>query len=249
MANIALDTPITSSSAASARAEAAPVIAPVRVCLPVRTAALSIVGFWFFYFVMNTIRMAVEEAHGQVGMIERRVAVSLIGTLLTSLLWLLLRRFEGRSTRTLVTVAFLASLPVSFAYAAVNFAAFYVVHPHEEDLEELHKEGMGKTLPEVYHIADSALTWYFFIVAWAILYIALSYAGKVRVAERNAALYRAEAQSAQLRAFALSNQSAFSVQYAELALDPGAARARRRGRADDHQPVEFLSHQPDRRPD
>jgi two-component system LytT family sensor kinase len=51
-----------------------------------------------------------------------------------------------------------------------------------------------------HQIVDAALNWYFFIVAWAILYIALSYAGKVRLAERNAAAYRAEAQSAQLRA-------------------------------------------------
>jgi LytS/YehU family sensor histidine kinase len=59
---------------------------------------------------------------------------------------------------------------------------------------------MSDKMAAWHQIADSALNWYFFIVAWAILYIALSYAGKVRLAERAAAQYQAEAQTAQLRA-------------------------------------------------
>jgi two-component system LytT family sensor kinase len=98
-----------------------------------------------------------------------------------------------------VTIAFLASLPVSFAYSFVNYAAFYLVHPMESDLKELEKMAPEKHV--MWHdIVDGALNWYFFIVAWAILYIALSYANKVRLAERSAAASRAEAQTAQLRA-------------------------------------------------
>jgi two-component system LytT family sensor kinase len=198
MANIALDQSLLSPTAAPARGEAR--VAPVRSCLPARAAAMSIIGFWVFYFVINTIRMAAVDAEDQLGMLVRRTAVSLIGIALTSLLWLLLRRLEGRSMRTLVTVAFLASLPISFAYAAVNFTAFYVVHPHDSDLREMHEEKLKGKPAELYQIIDQALNWYFFILAWAIMYIALAYAGKVRLAERAAAQYRAEAQTAQLRA-------------------------------------------------
>jgi LytS/YehU family sensor histidine kinase len=49
-------------------------------------------------------------------------------------------------------------------------------------------------------IAEAALNWYFFIVAWGILWIALANAERVRQAERLMARYRAEAQTAELRA-------------------------------------------------
>jgi len=198
MANIALDPPILSPTTAAPRGEVR--AAPVRVCLPTRTAVRSIIGFWAFYFMINTLRCVVIDAPDQLGMMARRSVVSLIGILLTSLMWQLLRRLEGRSMPTMITAAFLISLPVSFMYAMVNFTAFYVVHPNESDLMELHKENVSHKLAAWYQIIDSALNWYFFIVAWAILYVALSYAGKVRLAERAAAQYQAEAQTAQLRA-------------------------------------------------
>jgi large-conductance mechanosensitive channel len=198
MANIALDAPTSSQRAASGSTAAC---APMQTDahLPARVAIRSIVGFWLFYFVINTVRMAVVAAPGQLGMLERRTVVSITGMLLTGLLYLLLRQLEGKPTRPMVTIAFLASLPVSFAYSFVNYAAFYLVHPMESDLKELEKMAPEKHV--MWHdIVDGALNWYFFIVAWAILYIALSYANKVRLAERNAAASRAEAQTAQLRA-------------------------------------------------
>jgi len=200
MANIALDPPILAPTAAPPRGETRAAAAPARIRLPTRMAVRSILAFWAFYFIMNTLRMAAIDAPDQLGMLARRTAVSLVGIALTGLMWQLLRRLEGRSMRAMVTAAFLASLPVSFAYSAVNYAAFYVVHPHESELAEMKKESMTDKQAVWHTIIDSALNWYFFIVAWAILYIALSYAGKVRLAERAAARYQAEAQTAQLRA-------------------------------------------------
>ena len=200
MANIALDTAIPQSAAQPRDRMAAFVPASAVIThLPIRTAVRSIVGFWLFYFVINTVRMAIADAPSQWGMVERRVAVSLTGMLLTGLLCLFLRRLDDKPTRPIVSIAFLASLPVSFAYSFVNYAAFYIVHPLESDLKEL--QAMGPEKHVMWHdLVDGALTWYFFIVAWAVLYIAMSYAHKVRIAERSAAAYRAEAQTAQLRA-------------------------------------------------
>src|ERR1700761_781121 len=99
MANIALDPPIPVPTAAHAPGEVR--VAPIRSALPTRAAVMSIFGFWAFYFVINTIRMAAVDAEDQLGMVVRRTAVSLIGIALTGLLWLVLRRLEGRSMRTL----------------------------------------------------------------------------------------------------------------------------------------------------
>ncbi len=199
-ANIALDTPVSSTAAPPRVGVAA--LAPASGAaahLPIQTAIRSIVGFWLFYFVINTVRMAIATAPNQWGMVERRVVVSLTGMLLTGLLCLFLRWLDDKPMRPMVSIAFLASLPVSFAYSFVNYAAFYIVHPMESDLKEL--QAMGPEKRVMWHdLVDGALTWYFFIVAWAVLYIAMSYAHKVRIAERSAAAYRAEAQTAQLRA-------------------------------------------------
>ena len=198
MANIALDT----SNLAPAAAQRGEVrrAAKARARLPSWATMKTILAFWAFYFIINTIRMAAVEAEGQAGMLVRRTVVSLIGIALTTLLWQVLRRFEAKSMRAMVIAAFATSLPISFAYSAVNFTAFYVVHPHDSDLREMHEEKKKGKPAELFQIIDSALNWYFFIVAWAIMYIALAYAAKVRVAERAVAQYQAEAQTAQLRA-------------------------------------------------
>ncbi len=55
-------------------------------------------------------------------------------------------------------------------------------------------------LSPLMEIADNAANGYFFIATWAALYLALSYAAEVRVAERQAARFRAAAQAAEIRA-------------------------------------------------
>ena len=103
----------------------------------IKLAIWSILGFWVFYYVLNTARMAFDAREAQLDMLPRRAAVTLIGIALTILIYLILRRFEGRSMRTLLTITFLASMPVAFAYAYVNFAAFYLVAPTGSMLQEL----------------------------------------------------------------------------------------------------------------
>ena len=196
MVNFALQTPARMPHAARKGQDTD--ATPPEAQLSPRIAAASIVNFWIFYFVINTIHMAVADAPDQLHMLLRRLAVSVIGIVITGLLCLLLRRFDGRTMRVQVTIAFLASIPASLAYAAANYAAFYVVLPRDSELEELQK--MPEHLTPMNAILDQAFSWYFFIVAWAVLYIALSYAARVRTAERATARFQAEAQTAQLRA-------------------------------------------------
>ncbi len=175
-------------------------VAPTTPHVDRSVALWSIFGFWAFYFVLNTVRMAIGWHDDQLNMIYRRSAVVLVGIVLTFVMYFILRRLEGKSMRFLVTTAFLVSIPASIAYASVNYAAFYLVAPPDSILQEIAQMQAKHEMKPLAMITESAVSWYFFIVAWGVLYVALSYAAKVGHAERRAAAYRSEAQAAQLRA-------------------------------------------------
>jgi two-component system, LytTR family, sensor kinase len=162
-------------------------------------ALKSILVLWAFYFVLNTARMAIEAEPGQLEMMGLRSGVTLAGIGITFVMYLILRRLEGRSMRFMVITALLISIPATALYATINFAAFYMIAPPDilvQEVAQLHSEHGGA----VSVIMDLAVSWYFFIVSWCVLYVALSYAARVGQAERSAAAYRLEAQAAQLRA-------------------------------------------------
>jgi two-component system LytT family sensor kinase len=162
-------------------------------------AIQSIFFFWAFYFFLNTAHMAIAGAHNQGEMICRRGAVVLIGIALTFVMYAVLRHFDSRSMRFMVTATFLISFPISIGYAFVNYTAFYVAVPTESlmrEIAQMHADHES-TLAV---ITDSTVSWYFFIAAWGVLYVALCYAARVGQAERQAAAFRSEAQAAQLRA-------------------------------------------------
>ena len=165
-----------------------------------RVALWSIFGFWAFYFVLNTAHTALSGDPDQFSAMYRRAAVVLVGLVLTFGMYFILRRLEGKSVRFLVTAAFLVSIPASIAYACVNYTAFYLVHPTDSLLQEMAQMRGKHQMTPLAIIAESAVSWYFFIASWGILYVALSYAAKVGHAERSAAAYRSQAQTAQLRA-------------------------------------------------
>jgi len=161
-----------------------------------RLALLSIVGFWIFYFVVNTLRAAVLDSDGQWSMVQHRLVVVISGIGLLALLWLVMRQLEGKSLWMMLTTGFIAAVPVTAAYATINFVMFNLYAP----MEETNTDPMSHHYKVGEVIAELAISWYLFFGAWAVLYVALSYATRVRQAERTAALYRAAAQSAQLRA-------------------------------------------------
>ena len=167
---------------------------PARVEL--RLALLSIVGFWTFYFLVNTLRAAVLDRDDQWSEVQHRFVVVAAGILLLGVLWLVMRRLEGKSLWVMVTTGFLAAVPVAGGYACINYVMFDLYAPMQESnpQESMHHYSSTEL------IAELAISWYLFFGAWAVLYVALSYAARVRQAERTAALYRAAAQSAQLRA-------------------------------------------------
>lgn len=167
-----------------------------------RMAILSILGFWLVYFVLATARAGVTEMPAQDEMLVRRAMVTLAAMGLTGLLYLLLRRFDTARTGKLLTIAFAASVPLAFAYATVNYIAFYGFPIAEHMAMDMEYEGKHSPYTDapISVIAASALEWYFFIASWAVMWVALLYAAKVQRVERQSALYARAAQEAELRA-------------------------------------------------
>jgi signal transduction histidine kinase len=160
-----------------------------------RFALLSIGLFWLVYFIIATTRNAIADMPAQDEMLIRRVAVTLVSIALTFLLYRVLTRFEGARTGKLLAVAFLASVPLALAYASVNYVAFHVFA-----ISLVESDPMWEHKPAVAIIAGQALDWYFFIATWAVMWIAILYAEKVKRAEQAAAHFARLARDAELRA-------------------------------------------------
>ena len=160
-----------------------------------RLALLSIGFFWLIYFIIGTTRMALADVPAQDEMLVRRVVVTLASMGLTFLLYRLLSRFEGARTGKLLAIAFLASVPLALAYSIVNYIAFHVF-----EISVVVSDPMWEHKPALTVIASQALDWYFFIASWAVVWIAILYAEKVKRAEQAAAHFARLARDAELRA-------------------------------------------------
>ena len=167
-------------------------------------AILTIIGFWMFYLLISSMRAAVMDFPDQGELVSRRLVLTFIGILLTWFLYMFLRLFDRRPLGTRVAAAFTASMPCAIAIAVANYYIFNVYDPislfadpnvgrRVEEVEEL----LG--LSAWQEIAEIAITRYFFIIAWASLYLALGYAREVREAERKASRYAQAAQDSELR--------------------------------------------------
>lgn len=164
-------------------------------------ALYSILGFWLFYMLVVTLRSFVMEWAAQDELAFRRGVVTLIGIVITWCLYLVLRQFDRKSLPTRIVSAFLAAIPCAVAIALANYYVFNVYDPSGlmEDYPAAKAGLETEQLHFVKELAEVALSRYFFLAAWAALYLALSYAGEVRDAERRAARYEQAAQKAELR--------------------------------------------------
>ncbi|MEZ5710006.1 MAG: histidine kinase [Blastomonas sp.] len=170
----------------------------VRPVVGHQVALLSILGFWLFYMIIVTLRAAVIDFADQDKMILPRIIVTVFGIAATLGLYGVLRLFEHRQLGVRIAAASIAALPCAFAIALCNYFVFNVYDPtglfNDPDLA---KEML--TVEPVVVILEVAISRYFFVVSWAMLYLAISYAGEVRAAERRAARFAQAAQQAELR--------------------------------------------------
>ncbi len=166
-------------------------------------AFLTIVGFWLFLFVTSTLRSIVLEFPDQFQLTGRRAAVTFIGIFLTWLLYLFLRMFDRRPLGARITAAALGAIPCALAIAVANYYVF-----NYDPISLFEDPNLGKKVIEVeallgmtalQEVAEITITRYFFVIAWALLYLALGYAREVGEAERMASRYAQAAKDAELR--------------------------------------------------
>ena len=163
-------------------------------------ALFAILGFWLVYVLIITLRAYVLDFPAQGEMAVRRGVVTAVGILITILLWLVLRRFDGKSIGTRIVVAALLSAPAGLIVAAVNYYAFYILLPCNCSEVRPESFGNGPVPTMAMEIGSVAIDRYFFFVAWCAVYLALGFAGDVGRAERRAAEFARAAQAAELRA-------------------------------------------------
>ena len=171
-----------------------------RTRVGLEVAIYSILGFWLFYVLIATTQSLISGWDNQVLMAQRRVGVTTVGIAVTFLLYAVLRRADHRPFGTRIAVAFVAAVPAAIAIALTNYYAFYVFRPEalytdQAMLRELSShDRMWKS------VADLTISRYFFLSAWAALYLAISYAAETREAERRVAGFAQAAQEAEIRA-------------------------------------------------
>lgn len=173
-----------------------------------RLGLVSILGLWGFYFVVVTFRAAVMDFPDQSVMLVYRIAVTSLAIVVTYLLYLFLERFADRPLRWRIPIAFAAALPAAAIIAGFNHYMFEIYNPLSlfkgeewaEEREMIEEFIARDPLARWRGVAEAVLSRYFVVIAWALLYMALGYAQIVRQAERRAAIFAQEAQTAQLRA-------------------------------------------------
>lgn len=167
-------------------------------------AFLTIIGFWVFHALIVSLRATVLELPEPAELVWRRVFVTFVGIFLTWLLFLVLRRFDRRPLGVRVAIAFALSFPCALAIAFANYYIFNIYDP----ISMFEDPSINRQIEEIrtqvgydfwQEIAEITVTRYFFIIAWASLYLTLGYAREVREAERTASRYAQAAQDAELR--------------------------------------------------
>lgn len=169
-----------------------------RVALEV--AVYSILGFWFFYVIIATTQSLIVGWDNQIELVQRRLGVTAAGIALTFLLYGILRRFDDRPFGERIAVAFVAAIPCAIGIGLVNYYFFNAYKPEllYRDPEMLREMARHPYLLK--NVAEIAVSRYFFLTAWAALYLAISYAAETREAERRVAAFAQTAKEAEIRA-------------------------------------------------
>jgi len=160
-----------------------------------QVALLSILGFWLFYMIIVTLRAAVLDFPAQEELVIRRVAVTVFGIVTNVALYLGLRWFEDKPLTPRIIAACIGAM---LAISSFNYFAFNVYDPISVFEDSELREKIAEIDPLAI-VLEFAISSYYFLMSWAMLYLALSYASEVRAAERRAARFAQAAQQAELR--------------------------------------------------
>lgn len=167
-------------------------------------ALLSIIGFWAFYAVIVTLRTVVMDFPSQGEIAGRRMIVVAMGICVTWFFYLYLRLFDRKALGHRIAAAFIGAIPCAIIVASANYYIFNRYDP----ISMFEDQNIGRQLAQInealgitiyQQMAEFAVALYFFMIAWALLFIAIGYAREVREIERAASRFAQAAQNAELR--------------------------------------------------
>ncbi|MFZ2998269.1 sensor histidine kinase [Sphingobium sp.] len=162
-------------------------------------ALYSILAFWLFYAILVTARAALMGFGSPLELGARRAIVTVIGIVVTWILYLALRRFDHKPLTVRVVAGFSLAAPCALAMALANYYMFNIYDPVNIFPGGDMKPGDMQDHDILIGIVEDTLSRYFFLAAWSGLYLALSYASEVHRTERRAAQLERAAQQAELR--------------------------------------------------
>jgi two-component system, LytTR family, sensor kinase len=176
--------------------------------LDARFVMMTILGFWLFYFAIVTLRTWVMDFPIQGELAFRRGFVTATGILITVALWQALRPFDRRPLGMRIAIAAIVAVPCAIAVGSANYYFFNIYDPAGlMDIDKVMPPSEFKPTATM-EIAEVAITRYFFLIAWAAMYLAMGFANDVRDAERRANC-RTEGAS-------IPGQSTLSVQHPQF---------------------------------
>jgi two-component system LytT family sensor kinase len=164
-------------------------------------ALYSILGFWLFYAIWATLRAIAVGIDGQIEIVLRRVVVTIIGIVVTWIFYLALRRFDRKPLGIRIIAGFALAAPFALAMAGANYYMYNIYDPvavlalGDGDISKY----AGQHRFILFQFVEDGSNRYFFLSAWAALYLALSYASEALRTERRAARLERAAQQAELR--------------------------------------------------
>jgi two-component system, LytTR family, sensor kinase len=160
---------------------------------------VSIIGFWFFYFAIFTLRALLLDLPDQLDLALKRAIVMLLGVLITLIFWQIMLVVQKKSLRVRMIAAALVAMPTAVILSVINYFIFNIFGG-ASGCCDLNAQEAFNAHWLVDEISNSSPTNYFLLIAWAALYLALGYARDVVESERRAAQFSKAAKEAQIRA-------------------------------------------------
>ncbi|EQB30777.1 sensor histidine kinase [Sphingobium ummariense] len=162
-------------------------------------ALYSILGFWFFYAIWASLRAMAMGMDAQLEIAARRMVVTVIGIVVTWVFYLALRRFDHKPLGIRLIAAFSLAAPFAIAMVAANYYMFNIYYPVDVFTDGDREQYIGQRNFMLISFIEDGSNRYFFLSAWAGLYLAISYASEALRTERRAARLERAAQQAELR--------------------------------------------------
>ncbi|MEG3123390.1 sensor histidine kinase [Sphingomonas sp. GB1N7] len=162
-----------------------------QIDLPARAVVASIVAFWIGWIALMSLRATLLGFAEPGDLLIRRIAAAAAGVLLTTLFWRGLRFVQSDRPVLIALAALIGAIPATTAFACVNWFLFYGWYPPASLAADVARWGYARVFR--YGVIDTSVSWFFFFVGWAVLYLFL------RAAARSIAAETASAD-AQLRA-------------------------------------------------